>query len=360
MTPEFLAAAPQMSDYLAETQVYLPYVMHFQRPNVRRAAFTTDEHGFRRTSWPDGRVLSLEEFNALPAAARPRALVGNSTAFGVGSTADDRSIAGRLNRLEAGAWFNFAGRTLNPLQELLAFLLFCRARVDAVAVMSGINLLDMSYRFASPLHESVPPFYLERGLLHRLGRVPRRTLRGWLAEGWRRVRGRALPDPLVGSAALRELERGLADVETLVAEPLNAARALAHMRHVLALWAALRPSRAAAILFVIQPVPDWFGRPFTEVEGRLTSISESHRPAAWRRVRASIEERAPAFKRDLIAACLAHRIPVLDLNTLPELLELEWVFLDRYHLTDAAQERIAGAIAAALPGPARPEDATSP
>jgi hypothetical protein len=346
LTPEFFAAAPQMRDYLAETQVYLPYVMHFQRPNVRRPAFSTDAQGFRRTLRANGTVVLLEEFNALPPEARPSALIGNSTAFGVGATSDERAIASGLNRIGPGTWFNFAGRTLNPLQELLAFLLFCRVEVETAVVMSGINLLDMSYRFASPAQDSVPPFYLERLSLARLGHDPQRRLRGWLADRWRRLRGAAVADPFVDSGLLDEINRGLGDPESLVASADSAVRAVAHFGHVLDLWGGLRPRRIRTLTFALQPVPEWFGRPYSDRERRLTEISESHRPASWRRVRDALRARSLAFKRDVLEACRARGIGVIDLNAEPRLIGLDWVFIDRYHLTDEAQEVVAATLAA--------------
>jgi hypothetical protein len=348
VTPEFFTLAPQMRDYLAETQVYMPYLMHFQRPNVRRPSFSTDERGFRRTMRPDGSEVGLAEFNAAPPSSRPSALIGNSTAFGVGASGDDRTIASQLCRLTPRLWFNFAGRTVNPLQELLAFLLFARTRVETAVVMSGINLLDMSYRFASPEHESLPPFYVERSFLARIARDPGRTLRGWAADRWRRLRGHPSVDAFVDSAVLRELARGLAEPEALSRAADHPARALSHFRHVLELWESLRPRRVGTLLFGIQPVPEWFGRPFSAKERRMTEISEAHRPAAWRRLRDEQRERSAAFRQGLLDACGAQGLPVLDLNAEPGLLALDWVFIDRYHLTDEAQRVVAEAIAARL------------
>ena len=42
---------------------------------------------------------------------------------------------------------------------------------------------------------------------------------------------------------------------------------------------------------------------------------------------------------------------VVDLNTAPILLETPWVFIDRYHLTDAAQRSVASILAARLEEP---------
>jgi hypothetical protein len=347
MTPDFYAAVPQMRDYIEETQVYAPYLMHFQRPNVRRGAVSTDALGFRRTNDARGEWLHLDRWSALPAAARPSAFIGNSTAFGVGATSDDRAIASQLNRLGPCAFFSFAGRTLNPLQELLAFLLFARVRVDTAVVMSGINLLDMSYRFAGDVRTSLPPFYLERLITERVA-SPGGGLRRWLHERWRRLRGRTTTDPFVDSDLVRALEAGLGPADALAAAAENPERALRHFEHVLDLWCALRPARVGRLVFALQPVPDWFGRPLGERERRLAAASEAHRPEAWRRIQGPLQERAPAFREALLRSLKARDALVVDLNVEGRLLALDWVFIDRYHLTDEAQRVVAEVLADAV------------
>jgi hypothetical protein len=152
----------------------------------------------------------------------------------------------------------------------------------------------------------------------------------------------------VDSPLLEQLALGLADAESLVASGDNPGRALSHFRHVLDLWAALRPRRVRSLVFALQPVPEWFGRPASEKERRMVRISESHRPPAWRRVRDSLQQRSLAFRAGLMDACRDAGIPMLDLNAEPRLVALDWVFIDRYHLTDDAQDAIAQTLAAYL------------
>jgi hypothetical protein len=345
---DLLAELPHMRDYLEETQVYAPYLMHFQRPEVRRASFSTDAFGFRRTRDGHGEWLSLERFQALPAAARPSALVGNSTAFGVGATCDERALASELNRRSAALFFNFAGRTLNPLQELFTFLLFAPARVDTAVIMSGVNLLDMSYRFATDAHVYLPPFHVERLFHGRLAHEPVRSLSDRLRRAWRRLRGRDNVDPFAKSPLLAELAKGLGDIGSLAAETSNVERALVHFEHVLDLWRALQPARIRRLLFALQPVPDWFARPFGDRERALVDASEAHRPPAWKDVRHQLAARAAAFRDGLRQRLRDRGIETLDLNTEPRLVAVPWVFIDRYHLTDEAQAVIAQILAEAV------------
>lgn len=344
MNNELRALVPQMADYLAETQVYVPYLMHGARGRIRRPSFTTDEYGFRGTHH-EGALLSLQAFHALPAKARPSALVGNSTAFGVGATSDAATIASQLNALGSRAWFNFAGRTFNQTQELIAFLLFSPPHVDAAVLMTGINLLDMSYRFASDAHVYLAPFHLERLFLSRLDREPDDRPGAWLHRAWRRLRGRPLGDGFLDGDVSRSLRRGLEEAAALIQQPGNAERALDHFRRIVGVWRSLVPARIGRLLLALQPVPDWFGRPLSPQEARLVSLTEAHRLPAWHAVRDHVRRRAEAFRRGMLEACSDSGIEAVDLNASAELIELPWVFIDRYHLTDAAQAQIAAALA---------------
>ena len=117
---------------------------------------------------------------------------------------------------------------------------------------------------------------------------------------------------------------------------------------MLELWCALRPARIGRIVFALQPVPDWFGRPLGAREAELAAASEAHRPAAWRNVRGPLAARAGRFREELLRRARARGLAVVDLNVEPRLLAVEWAFIDRYHLTDAAQRAVAEILADAV------------
>jgi hypothetical protein len=341
VTEEFFSLVPQMRDYLGESNVYVPYLMHFQAPNIRKASFSTDEFGFRRTHGVDG-YLTLQGFNSIAPEARPCALLGNSTAFGVGASSDERTIASRLNQLGYGTWFNFSGRTFNPLQEVLSFLTFVQNRVDTAIVLTGINLFDMSYRFAANAHEWLPPFYSERIFFDRLSPSSLRTVRSWIGRQWVWLRKGFAPAPFqfVSGALLKSLQRGLADADMLLADPKHRERAIRHFDHALHILHALQPGKINRLIVAIQPVPEWFGRPLTSQERKLSNLVDQYRGPKWRLIHGHLLRHADAFKTDLVAVCHKQGVECVDLNTANDLLASDWVFIDRYHLTDGAQRTI--------------------
>lgn len=108
-------------------------------PNQRLQTLETDEHGFRRTGWdnPSEQVTEMDKVCLL---------LGGSAAFGVGSTSDEASIAGRLGHylnLESDTRFvvvNEAMLSYNSHQELLT-LLQTKHLPDYVISLSGYNEL---------------------------------------------------------------------------------------------------------------------------------------------------------------------------------------------------------------------------
>jgi hypothetical protein len=63
---------------------------------------------------------------------------------------------------------------------------------------------------------------------------------------------------------------------------------------------------------------------------------------------APLTARAPAFRQKLLQRIQDRGIRVVDLNVDPRLVDLEWVFIDRYHLTDEAQRAVAEILAEAI------------
>jgi len=348
MTREFFSLAPQMREYLMETNVYLPYLMHFQRPHIRRSSFTTDEFGFRQTMLGQT-VLSLQQFNRLSPSDKPCALLGNSTAFGVGASNDANTVASRLNQLGWGAWFNFSGRTLNPFQEALAFMMFAKVPVDTAVILSGINLFDMNYRYATDAHQWVPPFYAERIFFRGLRKRFLPALREWVTYRWKHVLGDPieLPSGFDSGSLLHDLQGSL-NFSDLLHDSGSVERALENFGHVLSVLRAFQPRKIGRLIFALQPVPEWFGRPLSQIEQKLSAIVDRHRGEKWRAVHQYLLGHAKEFRVTLEAVCHRQSVEFLDLNMCPELLGLEWVFIDRYHLTDDAQACIASILHAAV------------
>src|SRR3569833_4742654 len=135
---------PQMQGYVGEfmdpdTLGWLPYVMYIHPTNFRTDIVPTDDSGFRYSEARNARYSATTLNTEDPV----RQLVGSSTAFGTGATADRHTLSSRLteNDPRPERWINFSGRAFPRMQELFQFLLY-RHRlppVKEVVIFSGLN-----------------------------------------------------------------------------------------------------------------------------------------------------------------------------------------------------------------------------
>lgn len=135
---------PQIMDYDKFMHVgarWLPYTMYFHNKNFISKAVNTDELGFRYSHRGDKRysVADLHQNEKI------NLLIGGSTALGVGSTCDEKTVASFLSEMTGEIWLNFAGRGYNSTQELIMFLMHQDKfnRIGRVIVLSGINTLAL-------------------------------------------------------------------------------------------------------------------------------------------------------------------------------------------------------------------------
>lgn len=312
------AITPQMRDYdTLERKAWLPYLMTFHPPRLHTPAFATDEAGFRRTL-RHRQPVSWEVYNA--SGCRRAALIGGSTAFGVGASSDAGTLASRLNERQERVWWNFAGRGFNSTQELLVFLLHLPQDVERILIFSGANNLVLSYLAGrtSPVYNS---FYAQS--------VFERGLRSGLVTG---VRGSL-------NLLAREMARKLATPDA--AKPLENDReryehVIACFRRDLRLWALLSQSLGRQVHFIFQPMAAWIDKALAPEEEELFSILDRCDPTgSWEGVAGYLQREKDRYVEDVRRLCEEFRIPFLDLNRCASFTERRWLFVDRAHLTDA-------------------------
>lgn len=308
---------PQMRDYDAlEEKVWLPYIMNFHPPRWNTPTFTTDEYGFRGTFFRQKR-LSWQAYND---SEYPRAaLIGASTAFGVGASSDAFTLASLLNNRQDRIWFNFSGRAFNSTQELLIFLLHLPRSVETVLIFSGVNNLVLSHlaQAVSPIYNS---FYgqriFERGLNKGKAMGVRGTLRLLVEEiTTKLIRDRNGNKPAGPEGNLEDLIRCF--------------------QRDMRLWSLLREAMNFKLYFVFQPIASWIEKALTPEEEEIFSIlNRSNSNPSWREIEPYLRDQQGDYVFRVKQVCHELAIPFLDLNTQPAFAQNRWLFVDRAHLTD--------------------------
>ena len=83
---------PQMKTYDQIGHKFLPYIMFTQKPNFRSNVLNTDDTGFRYNFDPQKKVFSRKQER------RVNFVSWGSTGFGVGSSKDQNTVTGYLEK----------------------------------------------------------------------------------------------------------------------------------------------------------------------------------------------------------------------------------------------------------------------
>lgn len=305
--------APQLSDVDRQPFSSVAYLMrrgaaHFQSPSTN-----TDGLGCR-ISWRNGQPVDNE---AIVGTDRPRGVVlGNSFAFGVGTTHDSLQVASRLNAVGAGGdivWTNFALRASNLTQERLAFELYAQPPVEQVIWISGINNL-ITLIIEEGVDPNPAPFIGERGF----------TLA-------------TMPDARLEPPRQTAMER-YRDMLRIAEIDISAV--------------ALRLGSAGRVTFCLQPSAAWIGKPMSAEETTLiegfdrhgAAIRHAHHPQYIGKMHAT-------FSRDIKGICDRWGVGFIDLNHSTRLRTSDWLFLDRIHMNDRGHQLVAEEISQFLTQP---------
>lgn len=331
LTPQMLRYAEKFDDR-GEIR-WLPYLMYFHPAGYSSEVVNTDRLGFR-VSHGDGGQASVG--GRLPEGP-VRLLAGSSTAFGIGATKDEATIASRLWSRYAPRtpWLNFAGRSHNSTQELLLFLLYRHllSQVEEVVIFSGFNNLGLS-RLPLSQQGDHGAFFNCSEYFECMDQL--RASHRKLSDFGRFGRQRSLAVDSVDSA-----------VPGLTEQIANAAELT--IRH-LESWKLLTSAAGIKLSFVLQPLATWIReRPahqekllfdeldaisnFQGVYGDISSIDAGRR-----------------YSDALGKGCETLGVPFYDLNSvLAETVSAdEWLFVDRIHFTDHGYDLVSRLLATHL------------
>ena len=345
---------PQMDDYDRLPIQWLPYVMYLQASNYRSASVNTDAHGLRWSADPQGKPLGMDVMGDRDCYL----LVGGSTVFGVGATADSQTLSANLSALTGNCWLNFAGRAFSPTQELILFQLFRNRlpRVRRILLFSGINALTL-HHLVSEVPSDIGGFFywsqfrdgMAEAMLSPRRRILSRFLKPLFGDriDFARVSLSRLPFQMLG---LERPEKSTAKAGISLDAQIATRKAcrdemMAIIERDLAIWRALADMIGAKLSFVLQPMFNWTGKKECDEEARLFSYLDSLPQNHFKLLRQIFDQESHEWLRGkLEGICAAHRIPFHDINALlrPMVRDEQWLFVDRAHMTDLGNRLVAG------------------
>ena len=162
--------SPQLKFYDEIQNDWKPYVMFKQPGNIRNNVIRTDNYGLRYTVENDNQFsYTLFDQKIKKKEKKQIAIVGGSTAFGVGASNNSKTLSSCLASITDYDVFNLGFRAFNHFQELIMFQqVFHRFNnLDTVVLFSGFNDIFLS-KYIDNYDLNSVPFYFESEFNNRM------------------------------------------------------------------------------------------------------------------------------------------------------------------------------------------------
>ena len=324
-----------MREYDSIGLQWIPYTMFTQNSDHKSSVVNTDNYGLRYTGRENPTSMESiqvgEEFSLI---------VGASTAFGVGASSDDETIAAQLHRMTGELTINLSGKAYNSKQELTLFLHHVGALkgVKRVVLVSGANNLYCS-SFAKRLYD---PMFFGDLYLKSMKNSQMPDKKNLFRFGSRKLRlselvgTRLRPKKDHETRFTRIANSGVSYTAEIEAIDIDAA-----MRRTcddLYIWKMLSNSMGFELIFCLQPMPGWCNKILSPEEETLFYVFDNVQNSILERL--DSKQTGLQYGNSLESFCKEKDITFINLNqSLKD--NKEWLFVDRLHLTDAGYGYVA-------------------
>ena len=304
---------PYMKVYDDVENVWSPYLMLKQKNLIKNEVLNTDKFGFRYTE-------SFEKFTILDDIKNNKdeeqiAVIGNSTAFGIGASSDKKTIPSYLTNFSNKRVYNLALRTCNSFQELILFLQVLNKfeNLKTVVIVSGFNdvLID-KYVENKPLLN--PPLFYQ----NRFNDMNKNLKNSFFKNLFDKI---TLKD-IINKKPNLEIDKAFDWKENFSKN--------------LKVWASISNEFNFKIIFALQPYYKWSKKSYTEEETKIFNEIETKKIRTYEVLKDFNQDEY--FKTDdyFQRVCKKNNIYYLDLNKVLKSHDTKnnWLFVDALHLTD--------------------------
>lgn len=336
---------PQMREYDRMQMDWVPYLMSFQASGYSSDVVNTDSRGFRINYKGEDAVANFQNPHDLPVSL----LMGGSTAFGIGTTGDRKTIPSLLNASTDDLWFNFGGRAFSSTQEFFLFLFYhvWLKKIRRIVIFSGINNLSLIYLSRGYIKEIGPFFHWNR-FQKMMRETPLSPKRKILKTLFHPVCGDQIDYASIslgqlftnifrkGQSSPREAHPS--EVNKISDDPGQKKEDLLHvMDRDIRNWRLMCGALGIELFYVLQPLANWIQRKPSGEEEILFGILDRREDNVWNVLRDHMgDEQYRWFSGHLGRICRSYEVPFYDLNEMLTRRKLDgaWLFVDRIHLTD--------------------------
>tara|TARA_Y100000590_G_scaffold175838_2_gene200939 strand:- start:12325 stop:13398 length:1074 start_codon:yes stop_codon:yes gene_type:complete len=345
---------PQMKIYDGIGETWKPYIMYLSKPNFRSKVVNIDQFGLRFNGLENEQVKEIEKNNTIfnekiiSKNKEKAVLIGNSISFGVGATSDSSTASSNLSKLSKFHFFNLGGRAFSGFQEIVLFqsLINSLKDIKRIVIFSGSNDLFLINHLSS-YDPVLGPYYFNNEFIKGMSLA---------RNNWKRNFASFLFDPFIkenvdwSSITKKELINRIFKNKNSGKNPIDKKNILRNLvEKNFKCWSNIQKGMGVKITYVLQPFALFCNKKLSNEEEKIFQELDTTNKG-FKTIK-SLDKTQYQFYRDCIAEqCNYLNIDFIDGTDFIDKknCDKEWLFTDRFHLTDLGYKYISELILSKL------------
>ena len=345
-----LAPQTKFYDSLSFFLHWKAFLMFSNFPNIRSKYCNTDSLGLRYNNFDtsdkykntDNSILMENAFGKKKNAL----IIGSSSAFGFGSTSDQKTIANNLTKKTNFHFYNLGVIGFSGFQEVIHFLSMSKKleNIKKIIIFSGVNDSFLPF-FIKEFDENLGPFFANSVFLNSMAK---KSL-NWKTKIIKFVYNNILKKKINWNNMyqLYFYKKILKENQPLsnYKKDLDPESSLkSSIERNLKLWSIIARGMDIKIDYVIQPTAVWCQKALSTEEEKIFKEQDQSKTAT-NNINQLIDLKKYNLIKNLIAEnCKKYGIGFMDCNEdfrkNNHKYDKEWLFVDRVHLNDKGYEYV--------------------
>ena len=325
--------APQLKFYDSMNSSWRPFYMFSHFENLRSDYCNTDINGLRFNFFKDNLKSIFDEVDERETGV----IVGNSTAFGEGTSSDSKTISSLLTKYTKRKYYNLCVRGFNGQQEIILFLNMFKnfKNLKEIIVITGINDAILPEYIKSTSSKIVPIYgqdQFERSMSDiNMGwkiRIIKKILSPFFPHrAWNKMNKLNLISELSKKNQIKDYAK---NYDEIIFDSISCN---------LSIWKMIAESLKINIKIFLQPICEWTKKQLTPEEKTIFNDEIKNKKIKKIFEIANLEkyELMNNIFKDL---CNRNSMFFFDLNSNIEMIENrnKWLFNGNFHLSDLGSE----------------------
>lgn len=344
--------APQMKTYDRYAHDWKPYIMYSNTPNLKTEILNTDNLGLRfngniKEEFKAGNIFEQENNKK-----EYGAILGASTAFGLGASNDEMTISSLISKDRDIFFYNLGVSAFSGFQEVVLHqsLINYFDKIKYVVIFSGLNDWFL-INYIDKFDQELGPYFYNNHFLSGMDNI---------VLNKKRKIAKFLFSPFLDnkvdwkSVTVKKIIQTFSDKNDLKKSTYDNSEKVKLLKKFLlrnlTYWSNIQKVYKIKLFYVLQPIPSWSKKNLSIEEKEIFKELDSNNSKAYnieRSLDSSSHEKYVGYLSEL---CNKVGINFIDSNKYlkENTKDNDWCFIDRSHLTDLGNKYISKLISSII------------